>query len=59
MYRLQLTPEALPHLPAPPRLPKRGDVIAAQPELAEFMATGHVRFVDSDDDDMPQQSPKV
>lgn len=32
------------------RLPKRGEAHAPNSEYAEFLATGHVRFVDSDEE---------
>lgn len=37
-------------LPPPPKLPKRGELPSDHPEYAEFLATGHVRFADSDDE---------
>lgn len=38
-------------LPPPVRLPKRGEVVSANPEYAEFLATGHIRFADSGSDE--------
>ncbi len=45
-------------LPAPPKLPKRGEAASQQPEYAEFMATGHVRFAESDEE-APEEPSQV